>query len=75
MTFIQAIQSGFQNYVTFSGRAQRSAYWYWALFAVLVQVIADLVLGDTASLIAVLALFLPSLAMAVRRLHDLDKSG
>src|SRR5688572_11173023 len=38
MTFGQAIASGFQNYVNFSGRAARSAYWYWALFAVLVSI-------------------------------------
>ena len=33
MNFWQAIQSGFSNYVTFSGRAARSEYWYWFLFA------------------------------------------
>ena len=35
MTFAQAIQSGFANYVNFSGRAIRSEYWYWVLFAML----------------------------------------
>ncbi len=32
MTFVEAIQSAFSNYVNFSGRAQRSAFWYWVLF-------------------------------------------
>ncbi len=33
MNFSEAIQSGFNNYVNFNGRAQRSAFWYWMLFA------------------------------------------
>lgn len=75
MNFIQAIQSGFQNYVTFQGRGSRSAYWYWTLFALLAQLIAQWALGETISLLVSLVLFLPSLAVSVRRLHDIDKSG
>jgi uncharacterized membrane protein YhaH (DUF805 family) len=43
MTFTQAIKSGFSNYVNFTGRAARSEFWYWTLFAFLVGVAADLV--------------------------------
>jgi uncharacterized membrane protein YhaH (DUF805 family) len=83
MTFGQAISSGFQNYVNFSGRASRSAYWYWTLFAVLVSIasrVLDLALFpglDTSPINSLvgLALFLPGLAIAVRRLHDLDRTG
>ena len=32
MTFIQAVQSGFSNYVNFCGRSARSEYWFWILF-------------------------------------------
>jgi len=35
MDFGDAIKSGFRNYVTFRGRAQRAEFWYWTLFAVL----------------------------------------
>jgi uncharacterized membrane protein YhaH (DUF805 family) len=83
MTFGQAISSGFQNYVNFSGRASRSAYWYWTLFAVLLSIasrVLDLALFpglDTSPINSLvgLALFLPGLAVAVRRLHDLDRTG
>ena len=47
MTFSEAISSGFRNYVSFSGRASRSEFWYWILFNVLVSIalsIIDLVL-------------------------------
>jgi uncharacterized membrane protein YhaH (DUF805 family) len=83
MTFSEAIKSGFSNYVTFSGRAARSEYWYWTLFVVLVAIvagIADAVLlpGYSVGLfspLASLGLLLPGLAVSVRRLHDRDYSG
>jgi uncharacterized membrane protein YhaH (DUF805 family) len=42
MNFRQAITSGFSNYVNFSGRAVRSEYWYWLLFASIVGLTATL---------------------------------
>lgn len=79
MNFQQAIVSGFQNYVNFSGRAARSEFWYWALFVFLVNIAANIVdaaidLGVLGAL-ASLALFLPGIAVSVRRLHDLDRTG
>src|SRR5262245_13741641 len=83
MTFTEAIKSGFQNYVGFSGRAPRSGYWFWHLFFVLVliaAVIIDLALfrrsgPSPISTLAELALLLPTIAVAIRRLHDLDRTG
>ena len=83
MNFTQAIASGFQNYVNFTGRSVRSAYWYWVLFYFLVSIVTlliDLVLFASSGVsplnsLAALALLLPSLAVAVRRLHDIDRSG
>jgi len=79
MGFWQAVASGFSSYVTFSGRACRSEYWYWVLFVVLVDIAAgilDAALWTYAiTSLADLALFLPGLALAIRRLHDLDRSG
>jgi uncharacterized membrane protein YhaH (DUF805 family) len=79
MNFQQAVQSVFNNYVTFSGRAPRSEYWYWALFSFIVQIVAQLVdlalgLGLIEGIIS-LALLLPSIAVGVRRLHDIDRTG
>src|ERR1700687_3879694 len=83
MNFTQAIASGFQNYVNFSGRAPRSEYWFWTLFSVLASIAAtliDLVLFASMnfsrlSTIVSLGLLLPALAVSVRRLHDLDRTG
>jgi uncharacterized membrane protein YhaH (DUF805 family) len=83
MDFGQAIKSGIRNYATFRGRASRSELWYWTLFAVLLTLagqIADTALFESpnpglfAPLVS-LGLMLPGLAVAVRRLHDLDRSA
>jgi uncharacterized membrane protein YhaH (DUF805 family) len=79
MDFGEAIKSGFSNYVNFSDRASRSEYWFWSLFSVICTIVAYILdarigLPVTRSLFE-LATFLPSLAVGVRRLHDLDRSG
>src|ERR1700737_182696 len=83
MNFTQAISSGFNNYVNFTGRAGRAGVWVWALFAALASLageLIDLALFTSSTFTPVqtlvnLALFLPGLAVSVRRLHDLDRTG
>jgi uncharacterized membrane protein YhaH (DUF805 family) len=80
MGFVDAIKSGFGNYVNFSGRAARSEFWYWTLFTIVANLVAgiiDAVLGGVGlvGLIVSLALLLPGIAVSVRRLHDLDRTG
>src|SRR5256885_2259449 len=83
MTFGQAISSGFQNYVNFTGRAVRSEFWYWILFYVIVIVVTSIIdqvafrHSDISPLtgLAGLAFLLPNLAVGARRLHDTDRSG
>jgi uncharacterized membrane protein YhaH (DUF805 family) len=79
MTFGNAVRSVFQQYAGFTGRARRSEYWYFVLFTVLVYVAAsvvDAVLGiPVFTLLTVLALLVPTLAVSVRRLHDTGRSG
>ena len=79
MGFGQAISSGFSNYVNFSDRASRSEYWYWTLFyfiGAIVTAAIDAAIGmSVTSGLFGLAMLLPSLAIAIRRLHDLDRTG
>jgi uncharacterized membrane protein YhaH (DUF805 family) len=74
MTFGESIKSCFSNYATFSGRSSRSEYWWWTLFALLVSMGLSLI-HETLSGVFSLAIFLPSIAVAARRLHDIDRSG
>ena len=83
MSFTEAIKHVFQNYATFSGRARRSEYWWFFLFNSLVSsALARLSqIGDGSSLFTALAslwslaMFIPGLAVAWRRLHDIGKKG
>lgn len=75
----ESVQTCFSKYAVFRGTASRSEYWYFILFGVLTSLVvttADLRLGThiPASLIS-LAMFLPSTAVLVRRLHDTEHSG
>lgn len=77
----------FENYANFSGRARRSEYWYYFLATIIISII--LAILDTAlglkfgpgsgsgilGSIYSLAVFVPGLAVSVRRLHDVGKSG
>ena len=73
MNPIEALSSVFRNYANFKGRAQRSEFWWFTLFAVVSQSIANFIpfVGGIYSL----ALLLPSLAVTARRLHDTDRSA
>ena len=74
MTLGQAISTCFSKYADFNGRAGRSEYWWFALFVALFTTAAALI-NDTAYGLSLLAIILPHNAVAVRRLHDIDKSG
>ena len=86
MTFMESVRTCLkENYCNFEGRAPRSEYWWFALFAVLLGIVTSIIDGilgtvtangiGLISSIASLALIIPSIAVAVRRLHDTDRSG
>jgi uncharacterized membrane protein YhaH (DUF805 family) len=72
-----------KNYAGFSGRARRTEFWMWGLFNLIINavlVVLGLVTGaDTLftglSVVYALAIIIPNLAVAVRRLHDTGRSG
>lgn len=82
MGFADAVSTCFGKYGDFGGRAVRSEYWYWVLFGVIVGVILALVQvfvsergGTVLGWVFDLATIVPSIAVAARRLHDIDRSG
>ncbi len=77
---MEAYKKFWQNYATFSGRSRRSDYWY--------VVLANMILGAVTSIVTMvlpflefltfvyaLATLIPGIALVVRRLHDINKSG
>lgn len=81
MSFQEAVKSVLGKYADFSGRASRSEYWFWYLAILLgyvvyfVLVTVSFELGLVYLIALVLAVFVPTLAVGVRRLHDIGKSG
>ena len=80
MSFTEAIQTCLQKYATFDGRARRSEYWYWTLASGLANGLIGALFSNEGSLnlfgiLLSLALFIPSLSVLIRRMHDIGKSG
>jgi len=70
-----------KKYAVFTGRASRAEYWYFTLFnsiiAIVLWVFGSLI-GDKMSIIVItysLLVYLPGIAVSIRRLHDIGKSG
>lgn len=78
-TLISAFKDFFSRYADFSGRSTLSAYWYWVLASVIINFIAAFIGAvldtDIIGYIWGLLIFIPTWAIAVRRLHDIGKSG
>lgn len=76
----------FKQYATFSGRAQRSEYWFYTLFYCVFYLAVNMadfaiVVASNGQVILYLAviysliMLLPTWAVSVRRLHDTNRSG
>lgn len=95
---MEYISNCFKKYATFSGRARRSEFWYFALFNMFIYLLVDFVvyiLRETSIsqnipvnsmnlIIATIWMFwslyylialIPNIAVSVRRLHDIGRSG
>ena len=85
MDFQTSIKTCFNKFAVFSGRASRSEFWFFALFtliagfvtAIVDQMIFGYGVEDYGPLNTILnvVVFIPSLAVGARRLHDTNKSG
>jgi len=68
-----------KNYANFNGRARRQEYWMFFLINFIITVVLSFFEMKTGlfgiSMVYGLAVLVPSLAVAVRRLHDTDRSG
>jgi len=87
MNMLEAVTAVLRKYADFNGRARRSEYWWFELAYFLSLILLgaigkiltspnfqNYVLGTLAAII-ILGALVPMLAVSVRRLHDIDKSG
>ena len=86
MNFIHYYTDVLKKYVVFTGRASRKEYWMFALWNTAIYIVLFFLLeiGRNTAMVAIVAViyllyclgvFLPSLAVLVRRLHDTNRSG
>lgn len=89
--FGEAITRGFSKAFTFTGRASRSEYWWWMLFCIVSGIAVGFIDGllvmpllglkpsngdfQPFTIILVLSLIVPSISLAVRRMHDVGWTG
>ena len=74
-----------KKYAVFDGRAERSEYWYFVLFNVIIGCVLGLIEGlvgitpeadySVLAIIYTLAVLLPTIGVSIRRLHDTGHSG
>ena len=84
MGFTESLKICFGKYAKFDGRASRSEFWYFILFTFVYFFVAGFLLAltgasqasiDGAILFLLIPIFMPSIAVAARRLHDINQSG
>ena len=83
MKFTESVKTVYSKYATFSGRATRSEYWWFVLFlyaTILCVVLLGVATGIDKPFLALIGIFvaisfIPIVALRVRRLHDIGKSG
>lgn len=91
MNIVDAVKTCFKKYATFTGRATRSEFWFFVLFMIIVGIITSIIdyslfvtIDPSTGMpsgrpplttVLQLATMLPYIAVAVRRLHDTDRSG
>lgn len=83
---VEAYKKMFTNYANFSARTSRRDFWLAYLMNIIVAFVLGLICGMIAGFTGIaqiqylaylysLAILVPSLAMEIRRLHDINKSG
>ena len=84
MGFIEAVKICLSKYAQFNGRAFRPEFWYFFLFFFIYFFVAGFLLGmvavsdevfGLATLVLIIPIFIPSIAVAARSLHDINQSG
>jgi uncharacterized membrane protein YhaH (DUF805 family) len=71
---VASVRACLVQYAVFDGRATRTEYWWFVLFAGISAALPTLV-SDTLGAVALLVPLLPLLAAGARRLHDTGRSG
>jgi uncharacterized membrane protein YhaH (DUF805 family) len=75
INIIDAVKDGFNRYADFSGLSTRAQYWYFFLATNLATFVGSFMVGEMVGNLISLVSIIPTIAGAVRRMHDVGKSG
>ena len=77
MNFIESLLTCYKKTFNYSGRASKSEFWWFQLYAIIIYGMMFVFQGDLVLVFSILVIanIIPVYAAAVRRLHDTDKSG
>ena len=75
MDFMTSIKTCLGKYADFNGRARRSEFWWWILATEVVNILLRVLGVPLLATLVALAVFVPTLAVGSRRLHDTGRSG
>ena len=72
---INAVKDAFSRFIDFAGVSTRSQYWYYILATVIASAVVGIAFGQNGQNALTLITLLPSIAVSIRRMHDVGKSG
>ena len=72
---INAVKDAFSRFIDFAGVSTRPQFWYYILTTAIASVIVNLAFGKNGQNALTLITLLPTIAVSIRRMHDVGKSG
>ena len=72
---INAVKDAFLRFIDFTGVSTRSQFWYYILTTAIASAVVNLAFGKNGQNALTLITLLPTIAVSIRRMHDVGKSG
>jgi uncharacterized membrane protein YhaH (DUF805 family) len=70
-----AVKDAFSRFIDFDGVSTRPQYWYYILATAITSVVVGIAFGENGQNAITLITLLPTIAVSIRRMHDVGKSG
>jgi len=72
---VNAVKDAFSRFIDFTGVSTRSQFWYYILATAIASAVVGLAFGENGQNALTLVTLLPTIAVSIRRMHDVGKSG
>ena len=72
---ISAVKDAFSRFIDFAGVSTRPQFWYYILATATASAVVGIAFGENGQNALTLILLLPTIAVSIRRMHDVGKSG